>query len=115
MAEVLDGLGSARQIAYNAAQKNAFFKPWLREADELCRRYCAWIDVEPKPIFDERTHIAKRIAEGNQDFIEAYGEGGMKPHGAHSPEGAASRSAGMESCRGCAELTWGRTPPPNSG
>lgn len=68
MLAVAKGFDIARQIAYDNMVKNPFFERWYREAEDAYCRYCGEIGLEPTPVFDEKSHEEKRMAEGHPDY-----------------------------------------------
>lgn len=69
---VLDGLKSARQIAYQASQEDESLQKWFDQSEALYRRFVAHIGVDPEPVFDKHAYRARKIAEGDMTFKAAY-------------------------------------------
>lgn len=74
IANVLAGLHTARQIAYDWAKKvkGLALDSHFTRADAHYRDFCAEHELTPQPVHDDEAHIAKRIAERDPIFIEAY-------------------------------------------
>lgn len=69
----LDSLRTARQIAYNAAKLEPSMHEWFEEVEAIYHRFATCIDADAKPVFDAEAHKAKKLAEGDRIYTEAYG------------------------------------------
>lgn len=65
---VLDGLKTARQIAYVNAKRRPGLMPTYGDINGIYRGFCNMIGVPYEEPFDSEAHAAKRRAEGHPHF-----------------------------------------------
>jgi len=68
----LEALRSARQTIYSYLKEHPFLDPIYLKAQASYVEMATAMGVEPQPVFDLDQHVAKRLAEGNPDYVAVY-------------------------------------------